>query len=91
MGRAVQPYKTPCGVEPLSFWQMLASCIITDESGNTYLNCVATSGDCNDYTPLLSCPNNDQDLEHVIVDNAFVIDECGHLALNLFASGFAAQ
>jgi hypothetical protein len=77
-------YKTPCGTPPLSFIQMLASCLVQDARGNTYLNIIPTEGNCEDYEPLVDCTNADKDMESMIVDNAFGTDSCGHLGLKMF-------
>ena len=84
-------YKTPCGTLPLSFMQMLASCLVVDANGNTYLNMIPTDGECEDYTPLVDCTNADKDMETMLVDNAFGTDDCGHLGLKIIVSEFGRE
>jgi hypothetical protein len=84
-------YKTPCGTPPLSFMQMLASCLVVDANGNTYLNLIPTEGDCEDFDPLVDCSNADKDMETMLVDNAFGTDDCGHLGLKVIATDLGGR
>lgn len=84
MAREYTDYKTGCASMPLSLLQMLASCIVTDASGNTFLNVIPTDGDCADYTPLISCLNGDKDPERMLVENIFALDSCGNLGIKTF-------
>ena len=88
---ANEDYKTPCGTLPLSFIQMLASCLVKDAQGNTYVNMIPTVGDCEDYEPLVNCTNADKDMETMLVDNAFGTDSCGHLGLKIIATDLGGR
>ena len=50
-----------CGVMPASFFEKLASCVMIDDDGNTFLNVMCYDLDCGDYEPALHCaePTND--------------------------------
>lgn len=72
-----------CGDTPLSFFQMLASCLV-EVDGVTAVNTIGLSGDCEAAEAALSCDANVSDPERLVVANAFGIDECGRPALKIF-------
>jgi hypothetical protein len=50
------------------------------------LNVAFVGGDCEDLHAFWICNNNHIDPERAIVENLFAIDDCGNLALKLFAN-----
>jgi len=76
-------YKTECGVLPLSFYQMLALCIVW-EDGHWKINTIEEYDYCDDLESFWTCDNNHIDPESALVENIFAYDECGHLAIKTF-------
>jgi len=70
-----------CGTMPATFMEALASCIVKDSSGNTFLNKICYDVDCADLTSAITCDIPATDLEAFVVANAFGFDSCGNLAL----------
>lgn len=72
-----------CGVMPASFYEMLASCVMKDEAGSTFLNVMCYNKDCADYEPALACGEPTNDPEAYAVANLFGVDSCGYPALKM--------
>jgi hypothetical protein len=86
---AVTDYNTECGSLPLSFIQMLASCIVGyyDIAGVLHyrINGLEASDDCDEtYGNPLDCDTSHVDPERQLVENVFATDECSILALKAF-------
>lgn len=75
-------YHTECNDMPLSFYQLLARCIVLYD-GHYYLNVAYVSAYCDDLTSLWTCSNNHIDPERALVENVFATDDCGNLALKI--------
>lgn len=86
----ITDYSTECGSIPLTFIQMLASCIVgyDDLAGvrHFYLNVLGSSEYCDDLEPLINCDTNSIEAERLLVENLFALDECGNLGLKLLAN-----
>ena len=78
-------YNTGCGDVALSFYQMMAACIV-GYSDHYRLNLLEVSGDCIDLHDLVDCDINHVEAERLLVENAFALDECSRLALKVFNS-----
>jgi len=72
-----------CGVMPASFFETLASCVMVDDSGNTFLNVICYNLDCTDFEPAIQCGDDVSDPEAYTVAKAFGVDSCGYPALKL--------
>lgn len=73
-----------CGTMPATFFEMLASCIMTNTDGEIFLNVVCySSADCRSHEPTLVCGDPTNDPEAFVVANAFTTDTCGNPALKL--------
>ena len=86
-------YSTECGVTPLSFMQMLASCLVKiecNQTEQTRLNLIPQWGYCDDLVSFWDCDNNghvdDAGSERALVENAFALDECGNLGLKVYVN-----
>lgn len=76
-------YTTECVDMAQSFYQLLARCIVLYD-GQYMLNVLKVSGNCVDLLDFWTCANNHIPPERALVENLFVIDECGHLAIKWF-------
>jgi hypothetical protein len=89
MGQVVEStdYSTECGMVPLTFIQMLASCIVgyddLDGERHFYINVIGTTENCDDLEDLVDCNTNQIDAERLLVENVFALDECGNLAIKM--------
>jgi hypothetical protein len=83
-------YKTECGSVPLSFMQLLASCIFGyhDLQGILHyrLNGLEASNDCTELTEFQDCDVSHINPERQIVENTFALDACNLLAWKIFSS-----
>lgn len=83
-------YKTECGSVPLSFIQMLASSIVGyhDLAGVMHyrINGLETAGNCSGLTDPLTCDLSHIEEERRLVEETFVIDNCGRLAWKVFSN-----
>jgi hypothetical protein len=87
-------YAPECGALPMTFFQMLANCLINTTICNlqgdprTFINTTFVTYYCDDITSFWDCDNNAQmlDPERALVENAFALDECGHLSIKIFAN-----
>ena len=75
-----------CGVMMPTFLEALASCIVEDAEGNTFLNVICYTGDCNNFSAPGECGEMN-DAESLLLKNAFGFDACGKLALKLHVCG----
>lgn len=78
-------YHTECNDMPLSFYQLLAMCLVTYD-GHVYINSASVAGYCDDLHDFWTCANNHIDPERALVENVFATDACGNLALKIFAN-----
>lgn len=76
-------YHTECNDMPLSFYQLLAMCIVSYD-GHYYINTASVSGNCDDLLAFWTCDNGHIDPERALCENVFVVDDCGNLALKIF-------
>lgn len=76
-------YHTECNDIPLSFYQLLAMCIVLYD-GHYYINCASTNAYCDDFHDFWTCDNGHLDPERALVENVFAVDDCGNLALKVF-------
>lgn len=76
-------YNTPCAEFPLSFYQLLAQCIVLYD-GHYYINTASVTGYCDDLHAFWTCANNHIPPERALVENVFATDSCGNLALKIF-------
>ena len=74
-----------CGVLPPTFWEMLASTLVKDASGNIFFNRVCYEADCNELTSPISCGDPISDIQAWIVANGFTTDACGNPAIKFLA------
>ena len=72
-----------CGIMPATFFEMLASCLVTDAEGNIFLNVICYNGECADLDAAIVCDTLHTDPEAYVVANAFGVDDCGLPALKL--------
>jgi hypothetical protein len=79
-------YHTECTGEPQTFYQLLARCLVIYD-GYVYINTAAVLGDCTDLHAFWTCANNHIDPERALCENIFATDDCGNLALKIFANG----
>lgn len=87
-------YSTACGAAPMSFIQMLASCLITytcdNNTDQVRLNMIPQFGYCDTIGSYWTCNNNgdvsDVGAERALVENAFALDDCGNLGLKVFVN-----
>jgi hypothetical protein len=81
-------YTTECGSLPLSFIQMLASCIVGyhDIAGIMHyrINGLEVSDDCSELNDFLDCDVSHIDPERQLVENTFALDNCSRLAWKVF-------
>ena len=92
-------YSTACGNIRMSFLRMLASTLIKatcDENvDQVRINAIPQFGYCDDITSYWDCDNNgdvsDEGAERALVENAFALDECGHLGLKIYINYGAQQ
>lgn len=81
-------YTTECGSVPLSFIQMLASCIVGyhDIQGVMHyrINGLETEDGCTTLEDFLECDTSHIDPERQIVENTFALDDCSRLAWKIF-------
>jgi hypothetical protein len=81
-------YTTECGSVPLSFIQMLASCIVGyhDLAGVLHyrINGLEYADACTELSDFLDCDVSHIDPERQIVENTFALDDCSRLAWKLF-------
>jgi hypothetical protein len=82
---AVTDNHTECGSLPVSFYQLLASCIVGYD-GHYRLNLSELSGDCADLHDLESCGTSHIDTERKLAENVFAVDECDRLTLKVFVN-----
>lgn len=84
-------YSTECGSLPLSFMQMLASCIVGyhDIQGVMHyrINGLQYADNCSALTDFLDCDVSHIDPERQIVENTFAVDDCDRLAWKVFSNG----
>jgi hypothetical protein len=66
-----------------TFFEMLASTLVTDADGNTFFNVVCYNGDCDDLNAAIACDTDISHLERYIVANGFTTDNCGLPAIKL--------
>lgn len=71
-----------CGEVPLTFFQMLARCIVV-YSDVARLNSVIASAACTELTQLLDCSVNNVEAERLLVANLFAVDSCGNMLIKL--------
>lgn len=71
-----------CAIMPPTFMEALASCIVKNADGSTFLNVICYDNDCADLDPAPGC-GEFVDPENFVVANAFGVDSCGNLALKL--------
>ncbi len=73
-----------CGTMPATFFEMLASTLVKDASGDIFLNVDCYSADdCNALDPAIACGEEITDPEAFVVANAFGTDACGRPTLKL--------
>jgi len=80
MGRVVSD---SCGVMPATFFEALASCVMVDGNGDTFLNVMCWDDDCINFEPALQCGDVTTDPDAFVAAKAFAVDSCGYLALKL--------
>lgn len=80
MGQQVNPN---CGTMPATFFEALASALVTDADGNIFLNVICYNGECASLDPAIACGDNITDLEAYVVQNVFSVDVCGLPAIKL--------
>jgi hypothetical protein len=83
-------YTTSCGSLPLSFIQMLASCIegYHDIAGVLHfrINGLEASVDCAGLKDFIDCDVSHLDPERQLVENTFALDNCSLLAWKVFSN-----
>lgn len=83
-------YTTECGALPLSFIQMLSSCIVGyhDIAGVLHyrINGLQYADGCTELTDFLDCDTSHIDPERQIVENTFALDDCDRLAWKVFSN-----
>jgi hypothetical protein len=83
-------YTTGCGDVALNFIQMLASTIrgYQDIAGVTHyrLNALEYEDTCTELSDFLECDTSHIDPERQLVENTFVLDDCGLLAWKIFSN-----
>jgi hypothetical protein len=74
-----------CGVPPLSFFQMLAACVVRDTAtGRTALNVDwDLSGLACGCEQVMECNTSHLDPERFVVQHVFELDPCGLMRLKL--------
>lgn len=81
-------YKTECGSVPLSFIQMLASCIVGyhDLAGVLHyrINTLQTADGCTTIENFHDCDTSHVEPERNLVENTFILDDCNYLAWKIF-------
>jgi hypothetical protein len=84
----VTDYSTACGASPLSFIQMLASCIYGyhDIAGVLHyrINGLEVAAECAGLSDFLECDTSHIDPERQLVENTFALDVCNLLAWKIF-------
>jgi len=85
-----------CGEMPQGLLQMVANSIVShvDEQGHThcYLNILYNIDDCDDMgTDCLDCDTNITDLESLIVNSIFALDECGRVGIKVILNAGSRQ
>lgn len=74
-----------CGEIPKTFIEMLARTIV--QYGEHYkINAVIDAHVCTEVEALLTCITNQIESERLLVQNAFAVDDCGHLMIKFFAN-----
>lgn len=73
--------KDQCNLPPLTFMQALAAAIVK-VNGVPMLNIIPIEADCSAHGDI-DCDENVFDAEAFVVQNAFVVDNCGRLALKM--------
>jgi len=68
---------------PASFFETLASCVMVDANGDTFLNVMCYNEDCSEYDPAIQCGDDVSNPEAYVVAKAFGVDSCGFPALKL--------
>lgn len=76
-------YHTECTDIPETFYELLARCIVLYD-GHYYINVAYVTGYCDDLLDFWTCANNHIEPERALVENVFVTDSCGNLALKIF-------
>lgn len=84
-----------CDILPASFLQKLASTLMKDATGTVLgFNCIIAVPTACDCDPVIDCDTNHLPPE-TILDAAFGLDDCGHLAIKLVncdgTAGFSKQ
>lgn len=86
----VTDYTTECGSLPVSFMQLLASCIFGyhDIAGVMHyrINGLEASNDCTELTEFQDCDISHIEPERKLVENTFALDACSLLAWKIFSS-----
>jgi hypothetical protein len=80
MGRVISD---SCGVMPATFFEALASCVMVDGNGDTFLNVMCFNEDCASFEPALHCGEQIDNPSAYVAAKAFAVDSCGYLALKL--------
>lgn len=87
-------YHTPCGAAQMTFFQLLASTLVKytcDENvDQVRLNLIPQFAYCDSIESYWDCDNNgdvsDAGAQHALIENAFALDECGHLGLKVLVN-----